>query len=731
MLLDDVQWAELRGRSVRRRVHARPGRASPTVTSCSGYACDAGTNLCKLTCAADADCLGGFYCDSAGHCTRRDAQDHGRLRQHGLLHGRRLPAVQDRPGVQHPTGEVPVKRALLIALVAVGCAPETGVMVEVKGTLGGGSTTDVGITKLDFVVAHPSWCERWVGVAPANHTTRDVSGRNLATRPYEFRITPSHTTDLSEQMYVAALAYGANGQLIGEAWFDAHALSQGEVLERSAEIYLFRDTAAGAPQYVASDGACVCAPGEPWVGDGSGAGCDTRVITSFDRLIDTAGCELTPKGAALPVPVCDGQTYMDEPIDRNLPCWNKDDAGACRVTTRHCADHNGIAYAEECNVDGTDTMLPADTALCDRYRTCEQTACGDVIGCVRGMFTQKANIKCTLPIDPTTAPGEAIRPCANGSWSAALPTATTGGTQCLAAMLDGINQPPYHLGLRGGRGDRAALAGGDVPEHAAHRQDRRAVSRGGAQQGVRHGVGRAPGPRDGPGRAPMCRRRALAGMLGDVTTTARGGELLLFGFEGKTAPPELMARIAAGRAMGVILFARNLGTPDEIAALTRALHEAAPADGPPIVVSVDQEGGRVQRVKAPLTVWPAMARVAAVGDLAYTEAVGRAMGAGGRGARLQRRLRAGARRAHQRGQPGHRRSRVRHRRGARRRRRRWRSGAGSSRPACAAAASTSPGTATRPPTRTSSCRASTPTRRGCARSSWCRSPRRPRRACRC
>jgi beta-N-acetylhexosaminidase len=110
-----------------------------------------------------------------------------------------------------------------------------------------------------------------------------------------------------------------------------------------------------------------------------------------------------------------------------------------------------------------------------------------------------------------------------------------------------------------------------------------------------------------------------------VTTTARGGELILFGFEGTTAPPELLARIAAGRAMGVILFARNLGTPDEIAALTRALQGAAPADGAPIVVSLDQEGGRVQRVKAPLTVWPAMARVAAVGDLAYTKAVGRAM----------------------------------------------------------------------------------------------------------
>ncbi|MDB4965475.1 MAG: Beta-hexosaminidase [Myxococcales bacterium] len=109
-------------------------------------------------------------------------------------------------------------------------------------------------------------------------------------------------------------------------------------------------------------------------------------------------------------------------------------------------------------------------------------------------------------------------------------------------------------------------------------------------------------------------------------TDARAGELIIFGFEGRTAPPDLLARIADGRAAGVILFARNLGAPDEIAALTRALHDATPGDGPPIIVSVDQEGGRVQRIKQPLTLWPAMARVAAVGDLAYTEAVGRAMG---------------------------------------------------------------------------------------------------------
>ena len=118
----------------------------------------------------------------------------------------------------------------------------------------------------------------------------------------------------------------------------------------------------------------------------------------------------------------------------------------------------------------------------------------------------------------------------------------------------------------------------------------------------------------------MCRRRALAGMLRDVS------ELILFGFEGKTAPPELLARIAAGRVDGVILFARDVGTPHEIARGLERWTTRRRRTRRRSSISDRQEGGRVQRVKAPLTVWPAMARVAAVGDLAFTEAVGRAMG---------------------------------------------------------------------------------------------------------
>jgi len=76
----------------------------------------------------------------------------------------------------------------------------------------------------------------------------------------------------------------------------------------------------------------------------------------------------------------------------------------------------------------------------------------------------------------------------------------------------------------------------------------------------------------------------------------------------------------------VMLFARNLGSFDEIAALNRELQSAVPAGDPPLMISVDQEGGRVQRIRAPFPRWPPMAKVGARDDAALTRRVGAAMG---------------------------------------------------------------------------------------------------------
>jgi beta-N-acetylhexosaminidase len=97
------------------------------------------------------------------------------------------------------------------------------------------------------------------------------------------------------------------------------------------------------------------------------------------------------------------------------------------------------------------------------------------------------------------------------------------------------------------------------------------------------------------------------------------------GFDGLTAPTELLDRIARSEVGGVMLFRPNIESPAQVAALVLALRHASPPTAP-LVVSVDQEGGLVQRLRAPLTVWPDMGSVAAAGDVQRTRAVGRALG---------------------------------------------------------------------------------------------------------
>jgi beta-N-acetylhexosaminidase len=55
----------------------------------------------------------------------------------------------------------------------------------------------------------------------------------------------------------------------------------------------------------------------------------------------------------------------------------------------------------------------------------------------------------------------------------------------------------------------------------------------------------------------------------------------------------------------VVLFSRNIESPEQLRELCDALHQAAPPELPPLV-AIDQEGGRVQRLRAPWTEWPPM-----------------------------------------------------------------------------------------------------------------------------
>src|SRR3954466_13674259 len=82
------------------------------------------------------------------------------------------------------------------------------------------------------------------------------------------------------------------------------------------------------------------------------------------------------------------------------------------------------------------------------------------------------------------------------------------------------------------------------------------------------------------------------------------GQLAIVGFKGHTLPPDVRALAREFDLGGVIFFARNVESPEQVADLSRQAQ--ALADEIPLWVSVDQEGGRVARLKRPFTEWPPM-----------------------------------------------------------------------------------------------------------------------------
>jgi len=103
------------------------------------------------------------------------------------------------------------------------------------------------------------------------------------------------------------------------------------------------------------------------------------------------------------------------------------------------------------------------------------------------------------------------------------------------------------------------------------------------------------------------------------------GQLLIAGFNGHEIPVELKSLAREFGLGGVILFARNVADPEQVAGLS---YEAARL-GPdvPLWVSVDQEGGRVARLKAPFTEWPPMATLGRSGDVRLAQRFATALAA--------------------------------------------------------------------------------------------------------
>ena len=101
------------------------------------------------------------------------------------------------------------------------------------------------------------------------------------------------------------------------------------------------------------------------------------------------------------------------------------------------------------------------------------------------------------------------------------------------------------------------------------------------------------------------------------------GELLTIGFAGPTVDAELRSLVKEFKPLGLILFARNIESIEQVRELNRELKALRPEA--PLMLSVDQEGGRVERLVEPATTWPPMRTLGHIDDVNLTYRVGVAL----------------------------------------------------------------------------------------------------------
>ena len=89
------------------------------------------------------------------------------------------------------------------------------------------------------------------------------------------------------------------------------------------------------------------------------------------------------------------------------------------------------------------------------------------------------------------------------------------------------------------------------------------------------------------------------------TNAQLAGQRLMLGFDGTTLNTDLKQLIDRFKVGGLILFTRNVESPDQIRRLCSEVQAYAAACGqPPLFIAIDQEGGQVARLKAPFTEFP-------------------------------------------------------------------------------------------------------------------------------
>lgn len=118
-------------------------------------------------------------------------------------------------------------------------------------------------------------------------------------------------------------------------------------------------------------------------------------------------------------------------------------------------------------------------------------------------------------------------------------------------------------------------------------------------------------------------RERVQSILQSMSLREKVGQMLLIGFHGTEAAGDIEALIQQYPIGGVIYFARNVESPEQVEKLSEGLQRIASASNHiPLWISIDQEGGMVSRITEGIALMPGQMAIAAAGsqDDAYQAA---------------------------------------------------------------------------------------------------------------
>ncbi|MBN1959601.1 MAG: beta-N-acetylhexosaminidase [Deltaproteobacteria bacterium] len=101
------------------------------------------------------------------------------------------------------------------------------------------------------------------------------------------------------------------------------------------------------------------------------------------------------------------------------------------------------------------------------------------------------------------------------------------------------------------------------------------------------------------------------------------GNMIICGFDGTSITAELRELLREVQPLGIIQFSRNIESLEQICEFNRELKHFRKDE--PLLCSVDQEGGRVARIREPATIWPSMRQLGKLNDPKLVASVAKAI----------------------------------------------------------------------------------------------------------